>query len=151
LGSLYASSSIGQPTRNSGEAIRRTLANAIDEAEVTAERHAHILYSSEEGPPDDTAVPVLSEHPVHGPEVRAWVTRNGTRSTSPRPSTHELYQRMVAKVRSESGGARKRSQDIARLGELEGSYRHRIEQRQLAKKEQAARQIAELPEVVVGP
>ena len=83
--------------------------------------------------------------------AKLWVTRNGTRSTSPRPSTHELYQRMVAKVRSESGGARKRSQDIARLGELEGSYRHRIEQRQLAKKEQAARQIAELPEVVVGP
>ena len=32
----------------------------------------HLLYTSEEGPPDGAAVPVLSLHPVHGAEVRRW-------------------------------------------------------------------------------
>ena len=62
----------------------------------------HIVYSSDEGPPDEEPVPVLTQHPVHGPEVRGWRTRNGTRSAL--------------------------SRDIARLPELEESHSHRLQQ-----------------------
>jgi hypothetical protein len=47
---------------------------------VTKRPTEHIVYTSDEGPPDEEPVPVLTQHPVHGPEVRGWRTRNGTRS-----------------------------------------------------------------------
>jgi len=44
-------------------------ATSMDAATPAA---GHLLYTSEEGPPDGAAVPVLSLHPVHGAEVRRW-------------------------------------------------------------------------------
>ena len=64
LVSLYASS--GAAVAGSGR--------------VVAPATEHIVYTSDEGPPDEEPVPVLTQHPVHGPEVRGWRTRNGTRS-----------------------------------------------------------------------
>lgn len=40
----------------------------------------HMLYTSEEGPPDGSAVPVLSLHPVHGAEVRRWTQQHNVSS-----------------------------------------------------------------------
>ena len=67
LVSLYLSSGTARAAAGSGRA-------------VTAPFTEHIVYTSDEGPPDEEPVPVLTQHPVHGPEVRGWRTRNGTRS-----------------------------------------------------------------------
>ena len=55
-------------------------AAAAGSGRVVAPPTEHIVYTSDEGPPDEEPVPVLTQHPVHGPEVRGWRTRNGTRS-----------------------------------------------------------------------
>ena len=46
--------------------------HASSAGSATTPAAAHLLYTSEEGPPDGAAVPVLSLHPVHGAEVRRW-------------------------------------------------------------------------------
>ena len=43
-------------------------------------RAVRTAYRGTPGPPDEEPVPVLTQHPVHGPEVRGWRTQNGTRS-----------------------------------------------------------------------
>ena len=50
-------------------------AYGIETAEAAA---GHLLYTSDSGPPDGAAVPVLSMHPVHGAEVRGWRSQNGS-------------------------------------------------------------------------
>ena len=78
-----------------------TVRFAADSAEAHARAVEHIIYSSEEGPPDEVPVPVLSQHPVHGAEVRSWRTRNGTQSSQ-------------------------LSREAARLDDLEDSYKGRL-------------------------
>ena len=90
LASLYLSSGTVRAAAGAGRAF-------------TAPPTEHIVYTSDEGPPDEEPVPVLMQHPVHGPEVRGWRTRNGTRSAL--------------------------SRDIAHLPELEESHSYRLQQR----------------------
>ena len=64
LASLHASSATGNAT-------------GIGAATLAA---GHMLYTSEEGPPDGAAVPILSLHPVHGEEVRRWTQQHNPSS-----------------------------------------------------------------------
>ena len=63
-------------------------AAAAGSGRVVAPPTEHIVYTSDEGPPDEAPVPVLTQHPVHGPEVRGWRTRSGTRSALSREIAH---------------------------------------------------------------
>ena len=125
----------------------------------SAEAHAQaidqsierIIYATEEEAHDDEPpAPVQSQH---GMPARVWKAH--ATATAPPVLTNVVAPTAARNgTRSNSG----LTKDVARLGGLEGSYKHRLEQRRLANggntvtKPQAAPEpdIAQLPEVVVG-